>query len=246
MSKWPRVRSCARLPRRHPSRPSPQSAPLRRTAPRATSTSSTRRSRRALVLTGTRGREPARARLPAHRRLLRSSAAARRGCTACTSTRTPTGASWNVDPDRKRRSCCCTAARSTTSTPSCGRQGLAPRCRCKIYFDERNRVKLAIGLARGKKLYDKRADMARRDSDREIARALKERQPVGQKGTVPFGPIRRDSPLSIIGREGQWTPSALFKFSSGLYVVSADDGERAGACRVTPACRSRPSRCRSR
>ena len=45
----------------------------------------------------------------------------------------------------------------------------------EIYFDEHNRVKLAIGLARGKKLYDKRDDMARRDSDREIARALKER-----------------------------------------------------------------------
>ena len=25
--------------------------------------------------------------------------------------------------------------------------------------------------------------------------------------------------------------TALFKFSSGLYVVSADDGERVGACR---------------
>ena len=30
-------------------------------------------------------------------------------------------------------------------------------------------------LATGKKLYDKRADMARRDSDREIRRVLKER-----------------------------------------------------------------------
>ena len=45
----------------------------------------------------------------------------------------------------------------------------------ELYFDEHNRVKLRIGLARGKKLYDKRADMAKRDSDREIARALKER-----------------------------------------------------------------------
>ena len=44
----------------------------------------------------------------------------------------------------------------------------------ELYFDEHGRVKLAIGLCRGKKLYDKRADMARRDSDREIARALKE------------------------------------------------------------------------
>ena len=45
----------------------------------------------------------------------------------------------------------------------------------EMYFDEHNRVKLVIGLARGKKLYDKRADMAKRDVDREIARTLKER-----------------------------------------------------------------------
>lgn len=45
----------------------------------------------------------------------------------------------------------------------------------ELYFDDHNRVKLIIGLGRGKKLYDKRADMAKRDSDREIARALKER-----------------------------------------------------------------------
>jgi SsrA-binding protein len=36
-------------------------------------------------------------------------------------------------------------------------------------------VKLLIGLARGKKLYDKRADMAKRDAQRDIQRALKER-----------------------------------------------------------------------
>ena len=45
----------------------------------------------------------------------------------------------------------------------------------ELYFDEHGRVKLAIGLCRGKKLYDKRDDMARRDTDREIQRALKER-----------------------------------------------------------------------
>ena len=45
----------------------------------------------------------------------------------------------------------------------------------ELYFDEHNRVKLCIGLCRGKKLYDKRDDMARRDTDREIQRALKER-----------------------------------------------------------------------
>ena len=36
-------------------------------------------------------------------------------------------------------------------------------------------VKIALGLARGKKLYDKRESAARRDADREIDRTMKER-----------------------------------------------------------------------
>lgn len=43
-----------------------------------------------------------------------------------------------------------------------------------IYF-KGSRVKLQIGVCRGKKLYDKRADMAKRDAKRDIDRALKER-----------------------------------------------------------------------
>ena len=38
-----------------------------------------------------------------------------------------------------------------------------------------SRVKVQIGLCRGKKLYDKREDAARRDMKREAERALKER-----------------------------------------------------------------------
>jgi SsrA-binding protein len=37
----------------------------------------------------------------------------------------------------------------------------------------RNRVKVEIGLARGKKLWDKRQDVAKRDADRDMERALK-------------------------------------------------------------------------
>jgi SsrA-binding protein len=33
-------------------------------------------------------------------------------------------------------------------------------------------VKVEIALARGKRSYDKRQDLARRDADREVARAL--------------------------------------------------------------------------
>jgi SsrA-binding protein len=45
----------------------------------------------------------------------------------------------------------------------------------KMYFKD-GRAKVEIGLAKGKKLYDKRQDMAKRDADREMQRALRERQ----------------------------------------------------------------------
>ena len=44
----------------------------------------------------------------------------------------------------------------------------------KLYF-VRGRVKLEVGLASGKKNYDKRQDMAERDAKREIDRSMKER-----------------------------------------------------------------------
>ena len=43
-----------------------------------------------------------------------------------------------------------------------------------LYF-KGSRVKLALGLCKGKKLHDKRDDMAKKAADREIERALKER-----------------------------------------------------------------------
>lgn len=45
----------------------------------------------------------------------------------------------------------------------------------ELYFSD-SRVKLAVGLCRGKKLYDKRDDMAKRDAKRDIERSLKERR----------------------------------------------------------------------
>lgn len=44
-----------------------------------------------------------------------------------------------------------------------------------IYFAQNGLVKIELAVARGKKLYDKRASMAERDSKREIERALKAR-----------------------------------------------------------------------
>ncbi len=44
----------------------------------------------------------------------------------------------------------------------------------KVYWNGSN-VKVEIGLARGKKLYDKRADIAKKDQNREAAREFKVR-----------------------------------------------------------------------
>lgn len=44
-----------------------------------------------------------------------------------------------------------------------------------MVFLQRGRAKIEIALARGKRQYDKRADLARRDSDRQIQQALKDR-----------------------------------------------------------------------
>ena len=43
-----------------------------------------------------------------------------------------------------------------------------------LYF-KGSRVKLQLGLCKGKKLYDKRDDMAKRDAKRDIERAMKNR-----------------------------------------------------------------------
>ncbi|MBQ4381124.1 MAG: SsrA-binding protein SmpB [Oscillospiraceae bacterium] len=43
------------------------------------------------------------------------------------------------------------------------------------YFKD-SRVKLELGLARGKKLYDKRESAAKRDAEREMDRVMKERR----------------------------------------------------------------------
>ena len=43
-----------------------------------------------------------------------------------------------------------------------------------VYF-KGSRVKVQVGLCKGKKLYDKRADMAKRAAERDMDRAMKER-----------------------------------------------------------------------
>ena len=43
----------------------------------------------------------------------------------------------------------------------------------RIYFNERGKVKVEIALAKGKKLYDKRETIRRREQEREARRAMK-------------------------------------------------------------------------
>jgi SsrA-binding protein len=80
----------------------------------------------------------------------------------------------NVEPDRKRRLLLHkkeiryligkTKEKGFTLVP------------LKLYFSERNMVKVELGLARGKKNYDKRDSIAARDQQRDVERALRERQ----------------------------------------------------------------------
>lgn len=46
----------------------------------------------------------------------------------------------------------------------------------RVYVNERGKIKVEIALAKGKKLYDKRQDIARRDAERDMEKAFKEKQ----------------------------------------------------------------------
>jgi len=43
----------------------------------------------------------------------------------------------------------------------------------KIYFNNKGKAKVELGLGRGKRLYDKRASLKKKQSDRDMERALK-------------------------------------------------------------------------
>ncbi len=44
-----------------------------------------------------------------------------------------------------------------------------------VYLDRRGRAKMTLAVARGKKLYDKREDLAKRDAERDMDRRVKNR-----------------------------------------------------------------------
>lgn len=46
----------------------------------------------------------------------------------------------------------------------------------KLYINPKGLVKLELGIAKGKKLHDKRSDIAKKDANRDMQRALREKQ----------------------------------------------------------------------
>ena len=46
----------------------------------------------------------------------------------------------------------------------------------RVYLNDRGLAKVELAVARGKKNYDKRADMAQKDADRKIQRAVRQYQ----------------------------------------------------------------------
>ncbi len=79
----------------------------------------------------------------------------------------------NPDPDRRRKLLLHKKQIRYLSEKS-QEKGLAI-VPLKMYFKDNGLVKVEIALARGKKLYDKRESMKKRDTQREIDRAMKER-----------------------------------------------------------------------
>lgn len=79
---------------------------------------------------------------------------------------------WNHDPTRSRK-LLLHAQEIRRLIGQVERKGLT-LVALELYFTQ-GRAKVRIGLARGKKLHDKRADERERDDRREMARALKVR-----------------------------------------------------------------------
>ena len=98
--------------------------------------------------------------------------AGRCSCTACTSVpmkRAISSTAIHAGPG----ACCCCKREILRLFGLVKQQGLT-LIPLSVYF-KGSLVKVQVGLCRGKKLYDKREDAARRDMKREADRAFKER-----------------------------------------------------------------------
>ncbi len=81
------------------------------------------------------------------------------------------GSYFNVDPDRRRR--LLMHKREIIRLGSRVQQEGLALVPLSLYFKD-SRVKVELGLCKGKKLYDKRADAADKSAKREIDRKIKE------------------------------------------------------------------------
>ena len=79
---------------------------------------------------------------------------------------------FNRDPDRSRR--LLMHRREIAKLYGLVQQQGIALIPLEMYFSG-SKVKIKVGLCRGKKLYDKRDDMAKRAAERDIERSLKER-----------------------------------------------------------------------
>ena len=80
----------------------------------------------------------------------------------------------NVDPDRVRR-LLLHKQQIERIDGKLAQKGLT-LIPLKVYFNDRGFVKLELALGKGKKLYDKRSTIKRRETDLEMHRALKNRR----------------------------------------------------------------------
>jgi len=83
------------------------------------------------------------------------------------------GNRWNHDPTRTRK-LLLNKAEIRRLVGKVQQQGLT-LVPLRVYFNDRGIAKVELALARGKKKWDKREDIARRDARREIEKAVKER-----------------------------------------------------------------------
>ncbi len=80
----------------------------------------------------------------------------------------------NKEPDRVRKLLMHRKEiKRLTGLMTAGGKTLVPT---RIYFNSRNLIKIEIAVGQGKKLYDKREDIKKRDINREISRALRQRK----------------------------------------------------------------------
>ena len=79
----------------------------------------------------------------------------------------------NVDPDRKRK--LLLHRKEIRMLEQKTREKGLTLVPVSMYFKENSLVKVELALARGKKVYDKRESIAKRDAQRDIDRAMKER-----------------------------------------------------------------------